>query len=132
MNILINVIGTIVLCFSLGLFIVTIIMFTHEILVGYSEDDEGEDAIDKLIKVVGVVAFCSLIAMLSVFVGVFIHEFWTDDSDDGGDTIVFDEKESRAFVFEEVIGIPLEDPDKLIHTGEGITELSNLIKKEGK
>ena len=35
-------------------------------------------------------------------------------------------------VAEEVIGIPLEDPDKLIHTGEGITELSNLIKKEGK
>jgi len=35
-------------------------------------------------------------------------------------------------VAEEVIGIALEDPDKLIHTGEGITELSNLIKKEGK
>lgn len=100
MNTLINVIGTIVLCFSLGLFIVTIIMFTHEILFGYSEDDEGEDAIDKLIKVVGVFAFCSLIVMLSVFVGVFIHRFWTDDSDDVGDAIVFDEEESRTFVFD--------------------------------
>jgi len=32
-------------------------------------------------------------------------------------------------IAEEVIGIPLEDPDGVVHTGEGITELRKLIKK---
>ena len=40
--------------------------------------------------------------------------------------------ENMVGIAEEVIGIPLEDPDELIHTGEGITELHKLIKKERK